>query len=315
MSGAFLGSLLAPAGESEHGSDYQRARQQYLRTLAADLNQPRHVRGWAMQEDNRLQRIAAARAAGRGAPGGDPYRYKGMPGYDVGHKLGKHGQHQPANFRLEWARDNRARPGYARRLGVQNRWRESELEAELELAAEVLQEAERFDGRGTNRALERLDSRLIAAAGTNDAIRYNQGQADAAGNRVMAGRNPTKPDLAYLTRWNGGDLRVNVEVDTDPQRALRHLAGNRVQDPRALSYALITHPETGRILGGRVYDPRYRNGVERRLSRREINNLSAGTVGRHGLPVPNRQTRSSTPVQRTRPVKAKHAQLFNIRRK
>ncbi len=125
--------------EGGHGSAYQRARQQYLRTLAADTKQPRHVRGWAKQEANRLDRIDIARTAGRRAPGGDAYRYKGIPGYDVGHKPGFHLVDKPSSFRLEWARDNRARPGYARRLGVQHKWREGELELELEAAAEALE--------------------------------------------------------------------------------------------------------------------------------------------------------------------------------
>lgn len=134
----------AYGAELDHGSDYQRARQQYLRTLAADPNQPRYVRGWATQEANRLARAASARSTGQRGPGGDPYRYKGVPGYDVGHKLGMHGQHAPANFRLEWARDNRARPGHARSLGVQHKWREleQEFEAELEAAAQSLTESE-----------------------------------------------------------------------------------------------------------------------------------------------------------------------------
>lgn len=144
--------------EGGHGSEYQRARQQYLRTLAADTGQPRHVRGWATQEANRLDRIAAARIAGRRAPGGDPYRYKGIPGYDVGHKPGFHLVDKPSSFRLEWARDNRARPGYARRLGVQHKWREGELEFELAAAAEALEEIAR-----PRRAFPRTGRRRLRA--------------------------------------------------------------------------------------------------------------------------------------------------------
>jgi hypothetical protein len=139
---AALGEAAADL-EGGHGSEYQRARQQYLRTLAADTKQPSHVRGWATQEANRLARISAARTAGRRPPGGDPYRYKGVPGYDVGHRPGFHLVDKPSSFRLEWARDNRARPGYARRLGVQHKWREGELEMELEAAAEALEEVAR----------------------------------------------------------------------------------------------------------------------------------------------------------------------------
>lgn len=124
--------------EAEHGSAYRTARQQYLRQLLTDPNQPRHVRGWITQELNRLAQVDKAQQQGRRGPGGSVRNLRGVPGLDVGHKLGKHDQHDPKNFRLEDARFNRARPGLARRVGVFQKYREGEanFEAELEQAAE-----------------------------------------------------------------------------------------------------------------------------------------------------------------------------------
>lgn len=126
--------------EAEHGSAYRTARQQYLRQLLADPNQPRHVRGWISQELNRLARVEQAQQQGRRAPGGSARHLRGVPGLDVGHKLGKHDQHDPKNFRLEDARFNRARPGLSRRVGTFQKYREGEanFETAMEQAAEQM---------------------------------------------------------------------------------------------------------------------------------------------------------------------------------
>jgi hypothetical protein len=77
---------------------------------------------------------------------------------------------------------------------------------------------------------------------------------------------------------------------------------------------LITHPETGAILGGRVFDPRYGSGgIERRLSRRELNYLNAGVVGQHGLPLPRQATDPGYKPPLPKRVSSKVARLFNIR--
>src|SRR5262249_32474530 len=120
--------------EAEHDSKYRAARQKYLHQLAQDLNQPRHVRGWIKQEQDRLKRIERAQKMGRRGPGGSARYLRGVPGLDVGHKLGKHNQHHPANFRLEDARFNRARPGLSRRVGLFHKYREGEAELESALA-------------------------------------------------------------------------------------------------------------------------------------------------------------------------------------
>jgi hypothetical protein len=99
-----------------HGGAYQTERQIFLRNLLKDPNQPRHVRGWVQQELNRLERIRQARLAKKDLPGGDPRRLKGVPGYDVGHRIP--GEHDHKKFKLEHASTNRARPGIARRLRI-----------------------------------------------------------------------------------------------------------------------------------------------------------------------------------------------------
>lgn len=124
--------------DAEHDSRYRSARQHYLRQLLFDLNQPKHVRGWIKQELNRLEQAERARQLGKKPPGGSSRNLRGVPGLDVGHKLGLHNQHSPANFRLEDAKFNRARPGISRRLGLFNRYREGEtaFESSLKHAAE-----------------------------------------------------------------------------------------------------------------------------------------------------------------------------------
>lgn len=119
--------------EAEHDSAYRTARQQYLRQLLTDDRQPQHVRGWIQQELNRLAQVQRAEQAGQRAPGGSARHLRGVPGLDVGHKLGKHNQHDPRNFRLEDARFNRARPGLSRGLGLFQKYRESETEFEAAL--------------------------------------------------------------------------------------------------------------------------------------------------------------------------------------
>src|SRR5262245_19376346 len=88
--------VAAASLEAEHDSKYRTSRQQYLRQLLADPNQPRHVRGWVRQELNRLNRIQRAQQGGWRGPGGSRRYLRGVPGLDVGHKLGRHDQHHPS---------------------------------------------------------------------------------------------------------------------------------------------------------------------------------------------------------------------------
>lgn len=108
---------LPEAETSSHGWPYQKARQVYLRGLLQDPNQPRFVKGWVRQELRRLQQLNRFRPANRRRAS----RLRGVPGFDVGHRLP--GLHTPANFRLENAATNRARPGLARRVGVFPKYR------------------------------------------------------------------------------------------------------------------------------------------------------------------------------------------------
>jgi hypothetical protein len=103
-----------------YGETYPTARQAFLRALQDDPNQPNYIQGWVRQELNRLERVSQARQIGQRPPGGNKRRVRGVPGFDVGHRVP--GLHDPANFRVEHASTNRARPGIARRLGI-TRWR------------------------------------------------------------------------------------------------------------------------------------------------------------------------------------------------
>jgi tetratricopeptide (TPR) repeat protein len=99
-----------------HGALYRKSRQQYLRGLVNDPNQPRYVRGWIAQQLNRLEQVKNARRLDNLPPGGNPRHVRGIPGLDVGHRFPD--IDLPENFRLEEAAMNRARPGIAKRLGL-----------------------------------------------------------------------------------------------------------------------------------------------------------------------------------------------------
>ena len=108
-----------------HGAQYRRQRQIFLRSLLADPDQPRFVKGWIVQELRRLQNVQRALAGGYRPPGGSRANLRGVPGYDTGH-LPQNRANDWRLFRLENAATNRARPGISRRLGLFNRFRESE---------------------------------------------------------------------------------------------------------------------------------------------------------------------------------------------
>jgi hypothetical protein len=143
------GELLA---EMEHGPDYYRARQQYLHLLGRPdpQNDPAFATLTPQQQAALLQQVQNLPAHARGflrnqwrQKGQQGQYMKGVPGMDVGHALGKHGQHSPANFRLETATDNRRRWVAASKVwpGVKKRdlpYRE--LEAELVEAARLMAE-------------------------------------------------------------------------------------------------------------------------------------------------------------------------------
>jgi hypothetical protein len=112
------GGTFESQNQSSHGSRYQAARQTFLKGLINDANQPSYVRGWVQQELNRLGQVKQAKESGTTPPGGNTRHVRGIPGLDVGHRFP--GIDVPANFRLEEAAMNRARPGIAKRLGVRH---------------------------------------------------------------------------------------------------------------------------------------------------------------------------------------------------
>jgi hypothetical protein len=147
-----------------HGGKYQSERQHFLRQLLNDPNQPRFIRGWIQQELRRIQQAQLQKPGSPRSPSQREQRLRsmindaatpdharqwaqrelnrlkrgqkrpltakprklrlrGIPGFDVGHRIP--GKHDRANFRVEHAATNRARPGIARRGNIK-RWRESE---------------------------------------------------------------------------------------------------------------------------------------------------------------------------------------------
>jgi hypothetical protein len=226
--------------EGGHGHDYQVARQAYLAQLANDPNQPAHVRGWIQ---NQLRQQAQR--------GGNLH---GVPGMDVGHALGKHGQHHPANFRLEWARDNRRRPSLSRRAGTFDKYRE--FEAELSTAGALMRDQrEAEDGPGTARLKTNLLDYLVRQAGGQRAairVGLRQHRAGVLNPQQIFMSTPIScgnPDLAYMTRLTNAQglpvlVRVNIEMDTNPDQLLTHLA-QRAGDPQAINVFILTNQATG----------------------------------------------------------------------
>lgn len=117
-----LGTFLAALDRmGNHGSIYQRNRQQFLRNLVNDPTQPRYVHGWVRQELNRIEMVKSAKVQGRRSPGGNSRRIRGIPGLDVGHRFP--GLDLVENFRLELASMNRGRYWIAKRLGIEKKFR------------------------------------------------------------------------------------------------------------------------------------------------------------------------------------------------
>jgi hypothetical protein len=118
----FYGRIPRPATaplREDYDHIYDREKQKFLRNLINDPDQPRHVRGWARQELNRLEAIRRARASGttgpqgQVGPGGDKRRLRVPIGYNVGHiddirKTPR--QHAASRFRLEDVTLNKGRP-------------------------------------------------------------------------------------------------------------------------------------------------------------------------------------------------------------
>ena len=204
--------------EAEHGSAYRAARQKYLSQLANDRDQPRHVRGWIRQEENRRQRVLLARRLGQRPPGGSARDLRGVPGLDVGHKLGKHNQHDPANFRLEDARFNRARPGLSRRVGLFHKYREGEavFARALEEAAHEL-EAEPFFTKVT--PIPGIGNKEGHEILTRAALRSFQLSA-AEQSAVLLG--VIRPDRGGRSYWNFPRSAIeSLKAAAQPSHSLR----------------------------------------------------------------------------------------------
>ena len=90
---------LVPVSSNTHGSDYQRARKEFMRNSLNDSSMVAgHIQGWIKQEIN-----------SRGELG----YWRSPPGYDVGHNTP--GLNSPENFRWENSDMNRSRGGKYKR--------------------------------------------------------------------------------------------------------------------------------------------------------------------------------------------------------
>ena len=103
---AAVGAGLTPPGtpsKQDHGSSFEKVKQEMLRREANNPNLGGAERGWIQQELNRIQR-------------GEATRLRMPPGFDAGHRIP--GINAASNLRLEPSSINRARPHIAKRLGL-----------------------------------------------------------------------------------------------------------------------------------------------------------------------------------------------------
>lgn len=109
------------ASFGNHGSDFNRAKQQMLLRALDDPLVSRQIKGWVRHELRRMAHLQRAVAEGRDVE--HPHRnYIRMPyGFDAGHRIP--GVDTPANLRFEDIWVNRSRWHRARRLGVEDRLR------------------------------------------------------------------------------------------------------------------------------------------------------------------------------------------------
>jgi hypothetical protein len=117
-------------------------------------------------------------------------------------------------------------------------------------------EAELSDGYG-HRVVQNMVVDLLRAQGLDLAtdnspldygIRDNRGQVSQAGVRIKG----NMPDVSYV---DARGRRVNVEIDTDGKKSLKHEAALIHNDDQAMHIFAVVDPRTGEIKGTRVYDP------------------------------------------------------------
>jgi hypothetical protein len=78
-------------------------------------------------------------------------------------------------------------------------------------------------------------------------------QPQVAGGRDGKVVGLNRPDISAINpRTNE---RINIEVDTDRLQSARHQAQVVANDPKATSTFIIIDPNTGKVLGSRVYRP------------------------------------------------------------
>lgn len=117
-------------------------------------------------------------------------------------------------------------------------------------------EGELSDGYG-HRVVQNMVVDLLRAQGLDLAtdnspldygIRDNRRQVTQAGVRIKG----NMPDVSYV---DARGRRVNVEIDTDGKKSLKHEDNLIRADKKAMHIFAVVDPRTGEIIQTRVYDP------------------------------------------------------------
>jgi hypothetical protein len=191
-------------------------------------------------------------------------------------------------------------------------------EHELEMAGRALARllsspeysaGDREDGPGQRKAKEDMIMKLAADLGVSRE-RALQLVADAGQLRSVNGRPRSvvdqgktvrpEPDLAYNAKVNGRNRRINIEIDANPDAAVKHMQQLTQADPNARHVAVIVDPVSGKPRDGMIWDPDKKRA--RSLTKAEIERWNrTGKPPASVAPPPNRrQVNRATPARTPR---------------
>jgi len=187
-----------------------------------------------------------------------------------------------------------------------------------ELEAELFAVVEREDGPGQRAAKEQLlrllrrsveggaltreaALRIIADAGQQ--IKASGADAIGRANGRANGRKMRpEPDLAYNAGNNKNPQRVNVEVDSDPKAAARHIRELQSADRSGLHVAIVVHPVTGAPMDGMYWDPK--DNTAKRIGPTDIRALQRGELPTFIPPPLRSQVNDAVPPRKVRSAKS-----------
>ncbi len=175
---------------------------------------------------------------------------------------------------------------------------ESELEsAAADLASEFFSGRESEDGPGQRAAKEQLLSALAQTLGLTReqtlAVVADAGRMqDVKGNKLTSrkdgkGNGKTvrpEPDLAYNATVGGTTRRINVEIDSNPNAAVKHMKELKKGDRKGQHVAIIVDPVSGRPVDGMVWNPTTQKA--RKMRSGEILRLQNGQLPATAIPQP-----------------------------